>query len=69
MLSRYQRECLAAIFTCFGRESFVAWDLADLLDSPYGNACSTIRGLVKSGHIVETDPKQYAISNNVKIRG
>ena len=69
MLSRYQRECIAKIFTCFGREAFGPWDLADLLESPYGNTCSTIRGLVKSGHLVETDQKQYAISNNVKIRG
>ena len=58
----YQKRVLSDLFTCFGYEAFTAWGLADLVESPYGNACATIRGLVCADKLVETAPKEYAIN-------
>ena len=67
-MSNYQKRVLSELLICFGRESFTAWDLADMLESPYGNTCSTIRGLLQSGNLIVVTPNEYSIDPNIAIK-
>lgn len=66
-MTNYQKRVLSDLFTCFGYEPFTAWGLADLVESPYGNACATIRGLACAGKLIEVAPKQYAINPKMEF--
>lgn len=66
-MTNYQKRVLCDLFACFGYESFVAWELANLIESPYGNACATIRGLIATDKLVETAPKEYAINPKLEF--
>ena len=61
-MTNYQKRVLSELSAFFGYESFVAWELAALIESPYGNTCATIRGLIVAGKLVEIAPKEYAIN-------
>ena len=67
-MSNYQKRVLSELLIRFGRESFTAWDLADMLESPYGNTCSTIRGLLRAGNLVNVTLGEYSINPNIAIK-
>jgi len=54
-MTNYQTSVLAKLSSAFGYTSFTAWEAADAIESVYGNACSTLRSLCKSGAITESD--------------
>ena len=54
-VTTYQNSVLAKLSSAFGSTSFTAWEAADAIDSVYGNACSTLRSLRKSGTIAESN--------------
>jgi len=54
-VTTYQNSVLAKLSSAFGSTSFTTWEAADAIDSVYGNVCSTLRSLCKSGAIAESN--------------